>query len=155
MSIEDKISLEAQRKIKEEIEAAGGNEVFFRGIPNADGIVDEVEVLARGNKYSVPAILRLMKKGEVIIHNHPSGHLYPSDPDIEIAAIYSNKLDGASYIINNDVTDIYVIVELIQRKNIKIDIKPYFEKNGLLAGTFKEFEYRNEQLEMAEVIEKG
>ncbi len=155
MNIEDKISLEARDKMRLEIEKVDGNEVFFRGIPDEEGVVTEVEVLARGNKYSVPAILKGMRKGEVIIHNHPSGHLYPSDPDVEIAAIYSNKLDGGSYIIDNKVSDIYVIVELIQKKNIKIDIKPYFEKNGLLANVFKEFEYRNEQLEMAEVIENG
>ncbi|MBC2851593.1 DEAD/DEAH box helicase [Cetobacterium sp. 8H] len=155
MNIEEKISSEARERILSEIKKAKGNEVFFRGIPDEDGVVTEVEVLARGNKYSVPAILRAMKKGEVIIHNHPSGHLYPSDPDVEIAALYSNRLDGASYIINNEVNDIYVIVELSLKKNIKIDIKPYFEKNGLLAGVFNEFEYRNEQLEMAEVIENG
>ncbi|WP_297595851.1 helicase C-terminal domain-containing protein [uncultured Cetobacterium sp.] len=155
MNIEEKISSEAREKIQLEIEEADGNEVFFRGIPDENGVVTEIEVLARGNRYSVPAILRAMKKGEVIIHNHPSGHLYPSDPDVEIAALYSNRLDGASYIINNDASDIYVIVELSLKKNIAIDIKPYFEKNGLLAGVFKEFEYRNEQLEMAQIIEQG
>ena len=50
--------------------------VFFRGIPNDEGIITEVSVLARGNKTSVPAILNAMKKGEVIIHNHPSGFFY-------------------------------------------------------------------------------
>lgn len=155
MNIEDKISLDTREKIKDEIELANGNEVFFRGIPDENGVVIEVEVLARGNKYSVPAILKAMRKGEVIIHNHPSGHLYPSDADVEIAALYSNRLDGASYIVNNEVTAVYVIVELLLKRNIKIDIKPYFEKNGILANVFKEFEYRNEQLEMAQVIEDG
>ncbi|MEG3012942.1 MAG: hypothetical protein RR795_00620 [Cetobacterium sp.] len=93
MNIEEKISSEARERILSEIKKAKGNEVFFRGIPDEDGVVTEVEVLARGNKYSVPAILRAMKKGEVIIHNHPSGHLYPSDPDVEIAALYSNRLE--------------------------------------------------------------
>lgn len=155
MEIEEKISLEARKKIELEIKKVDGNEVFFRGIPNEDGVVEEVEVLARGNRYSVPAILNQMKKGEVIIHNHPSGYLYPSDADIEIASIYSNKMDGASYIVNNSVDDIYIIVELIIKKNIKIDIIPYFEEKGMLATTFKEFEYRKEQLDMAKAIEEG
>lgn len=155
MNIEEKISLEAIATMREKIEEVDGNEVFFRGIPNEDGIVETVTVLARGNKGSVPAILKGMKKGEIIIHNHPSGYLFPSDADIEIASVYADKMLGASYIINNKVDDIYVVVELIQDKNIKIDIAPYFEKTGLLSTTFSEFEYRNEQLEMAKVIEKG
>ena len=155
MDIKEKISLEARENIREEIAQAQGNEVFFRGIPDEHGIVCEVQVLARGNSYSVPAILKAMRKGEVIIHNHPSGYLFPSDADVEVASIYSNRLDGASYIVNNDVTDIYVIVELLKNENIKIDITPYFEKTGLLSQVFKGFEYRDEQLHMAQHIENG
>ena len=155
MEIKEKISFEAREIIKNEIEKAGGNEVFFRGIPNDEGIITEVSVLARGNKTSVPAILNAMKKGEVIIHNHPSGFLYPSDADVEIASIYSNRMAGGSYIVNNSVTDIYVIVELFKDENVKIDITPYFEKTGLLSQVFQGFEYRDEQLHMAKHIEKG
>ncbi|WP_426709222.1 helicase C-terminal domain-containing protein [Cetobacterium sp. SF1] len=155
MNIEEKISLEVIDFIKEEIEASGGNEVFFRGIPDKNGMVTEIKVLARGNKYSVPAILKAMKKEEVIIHNHPSGYLFPSDADIEVASIYSNKMNGASYIVNNKVDEIYVIVELYQDKNVAIDVGPYFEKKGVLSRVFPEFEYRKEQLDMAKHIEKG
>ena len=155
MEIKEKISFEAREIIKNEIEKAGGNEVFFRGIPNDEGIITEVSVLARGNKTSVPAILNAMKKGEVIIHNHPSGFLYPSDADVEIASIYSNRMAGGSYIVNNSVTDVYVIVELFKDENVKIDITPYFEKTGLLSQVFQGFEYRDEQLYMAKHIEKG
>ena len=155
MEIKEKISFEAREIIKNEIEKAGGNEVFFRGIPNDEGVITEVSVLARGNKTSVPAILNAMKKGEVIIHNHPSGFLYPSDADVEIASIYSNRMAGGSYIVNNSVTDVYVIVELFKDENVKIDITPYFEKTGLLSQVFQGFEYRDEQLYMAKHIEKG
>lgn len=155
MNINEKISQSMREKMKEEIEAAGGNEVFFRGMPDDKGIVTEVEVLARGNQYSVPAILKAMRKGEVIIHNHPSGFLFPSDADVEVASIYSNRMAGASYIVNNAVTEIYVIVELFNDRNVEIDITPYFEKTGLLSQTFKEFEYRDEQLHMAKHIENG
>lgn len=155
MDIKEKISSEAIEVMRYEISEAHGNEVFFRGIPDEKGIVTEVIVLARGNKTSTPAILKGMKKGEVIIHNHPSGYLYPSDADVEVASIYSNSQDGASYIVNNDVTEIYIIVELINKENIKIDIEPYFAKNGMLSQIFKGFEYRDEQLDMAKHIEKG
>lgn len=155
MSIDEKISQRAREIMAEEIAEAGGNEVFFRGILDENKIVDEVEVLAKGNRYSVPAILKRMKKNEIIIHNHPSGYLYPSDADIEVASVFANRMDGGSYIVDNNLENIYVITEAYFEENKKIDIKPYFEKNGLLAQYFKEFEYRDEQFFMAEHIEKG
>ena len=82
MSIEEKISPRARAFMAEEINEAGGCEVFFRGILNEEKIVDEVEVVAKGNRYSVPAILKRMKKNEIVIHNHPSGYLYPSDASV-------------------------------------------------------------------------
>ena len=81
-----------------------------------------------------------MKKGEIAqdIYIHPEA-----------------GQDGASYIVNNDVTEIYNVVELINKENVKIDIEPYFAKNGMLSQIFKGFEYRDEQLDMAKHIEKG
>jgi ATP-dependent DNA helicase DinG len=153
--ITDKISENIINKMREEIENAHGNEVFFRGIPNSDGIVEEIEVIARGNKGSVPALLKRMKKREVIIHNHPSGYLFPSDADVSVASMYSNEKDGASYIVNNSVDDIYVMVEINKQELEPIDIAPYFEEKGMLSGIFKGFEYRVEQLHMAVHIESG
>ena len=91
MNIDSRISAECRNQMKKEIEMAGGNEVFFRGIPNEELVITQFEVLARGNEKSVPAVLKNMKKEEVIIHNHPSGYLFPSDADVEIAAYYSQK----------------------------------------------------------------
>ncbi|MGL4253901.1 MAG: helicase C-terminal domain-containing protein [Fusobacteriaceae bacterium] len=155
MNIKEKISLSAVALIREEIKNSHGNEVFFRGIVDEDGVVEKVEAIARGNSHSAPAILKRMKKGEVIIHNHPSGFLYPSDADIEVASYYANKDNGGFYIVNNDVTDIYVVVEIYDEKNIPIDIKPYFQESGIISQHFKGFEYRAEQLEMAALIEEG
>jgi ATP-dependent DNA helicase DinG len=155
MNILDRITQEACEKIKREIELAHGNEVFFRGLTDENMMVYDVEVIARGNEKSVPAIISYMKKREVIIHNHPSGYLYPSDADVAVASMYANKKKGGSYIVNNDVNDIYVIVELKEEIIEKIDIAPFFEKGGLLSQVFSEFEYRHEQLEMAKIIEMG
>ena len=106
-----------------------GNQVFFRGILDENKIVADVEVLClKGNRYSVPAILKRMKKNEIIIHNHPSGYLYPSDADVEIASIFADRMDGGSYIIDNSAENVYVITEAYFDENKKIDIKPYFEK---------------------------
>ena len=133
MNIFEFFEKNAVTELRKEIKAASGNEVFFRGIPNEEGVIIEVEVVARGNEYSVSAILNRMKKNEVIIHNHPSGVLAPSDNDIQISSVYG-ELGGGSYIINNQVSDLYIIVPI--KKLIKIDIDKYFGESGIIKQKF-------------------
>ena len=142
MKITDFINADTIEKMREEISEANGNEVFFRGVPDEAGVVSEVEVIARGNEYSVAALLNMMKKNEVIIHNHPSGVLLPSNADISVSGIYGNS-GGASYIVNNSVDDIYVIVPLKKQENINID--EYFGENGRIHEKIGKFETRKEQ----------
>ena len=152
MKIAEFISAKAIEHMRLEISESGGNEVFFRGIPDGEGIVSEVEVIARGNSSSVAALLNMMRKNEVIIHNHPSGVLIPSDEDVSISSMYG-EVGGASYIVNNAVNDIYVIVPL--KEFIKIDIDEYFGENGVIHKNFGKFEVRREQYEMAKSIENS
>ena len=152
MKIAEFISAKAMEHMRLEISESGGNEVFFRGIPDGEGIVSEVEVIARGNSSSVAALLNMMRKNEVIIHNHPSGVLIPSDEDVSISSMYG-EVGGASYIVNNAVDDIYVIVPL--KEFIKIDIDEYFGENGVIHKNFGKFEVRREQYEMAKLIENS
>ena len=152
MKIAEFISAKAMEHMRLEISESGGNEVFFRGIPDGEGIVSEVEVIARGNSSSVAALLNMMRKNEVIIHNHPSGVLIPSDEDVSISSMYG-EVGGASYIVNNAVDDIYVIVPL--KEFIKIDVDEYFGENGVIHKNFGKFEVRREQYEMAKSIENS
>ena len=152
MKIAEFISAKAMEHMRLEISESGGNEVFFRGIPDGEGIVSEVEVIARGNSSSVAALLNMMRKNEVIIHNHPSGVLIPSDEDVSISSMYG-EVGGASYIVNNAVDDIYVIVPL--KEFIKIDVDKYFGENGVIHKNFGKFEVRREQYEMAKLIENS
>ena len=152
MKIAKFISAKAMEHMRLEISESSGNEVFFRGIPDGEGIVSEVEVIARGNSSSVAALLNMMRKNEVIIHNHPSGVLIPSDEDVSISSMYG-EVGGASYIVDNAVDDIYVIVPL--KEFIKIDIDEYFGENGFIHKNFGKFEVRREQYEMAKSIENS
>ena len=152
MKITDFIDDDAIKKMKKEIENSNGNEIFFRGIPNVNGIVIDMELIARGNESSVAALLNMMKKNEVIIHNHPSGILIPSNEDVTISSIYGES-GGASYIINNDVDEIYIVVPL--KKNIKINIDEFFGKNGKIHKKIENFETRKEQYDMSKYIEKS
>ena len=152
MKVAEFINAKTIEKMRLEISESGGNEVFFRGIPDGEGIVSEVEVIARGNSSSVAALLNMMRKNEVIIHNHPSGVLIPSDEDVNISSMYG-EVGGASYIVNNAVDDIYVIVPL--KEFIKIDVDEYFGENGAIHKNFEKFEVRREQYEMAKFIENS
>ncbi len=136
--------------IKEEIAISGNNEVFFVGTVDDEGKVSEVRVISRGNKYSVPAIIEAAVFEQVVIHNHPSGNLTPSQQDIEIASIFGNNGVGF-YIVNNDLTEVYVVVEYFRKKEYKElqlnELKDLFSSEGVIAGELGEnYEYRDEQI---------
>ncbi|MFW5885414.1 MAG: helicase C-terminal domain-containing protein [Halanaerobium sp.] len=155
MSASAEMLLEVGKKIKKEIDAASGNEIFIRAQLNNKDIIQEIEVLARGNSYSAPAVINNLMAGEMIIHNHPSGDLTPSAADIRLAAKMAAREVGFA-IINNQADQIYVVVEAGSKKeNKKLDKKEilsYFKKEGKLAGELEGFSERKEQLITAEKI---
>jgi ATP-dependent DNA helicase DinG len=106
--VEARLSTAAAQALRAAIADAGGNEVYLLGTLDDRSRVTTVRVLARGNRHAVPALLQVPRPGEVVIHNHPSGQLAPSDPDISVASALGNNGVGA-YIVNNTVTDVYVV----------------------------------------------
>lgn len=141
--------------IQKEIEAADGNEVFFTGIINEKGIITDIQVGSRGNINTVPVNFSLMREGSVLIHNHPSGNLTPSSADLGIASQASENAKGF-YIINNQVTDVYVVVEPIKPKVIKqLDLEEtgkYISNGGSLAKLSENFEERPSQIFLLKYI---
>ncbi|MDA8429545.1 MAG: helicase [Geobacteraceae bacterium] len=142
---------DAQLLMRHEIGEASGNEVFFIGRTNVDGIVCEVEAIARGTKTAVPAILARAACGDVVIHNHPSGDLTPSGADMEIASVAGNQGIGFA-IINNDCSRCYQVVIPFSEKKGELlsldEIGRVFAPNGVMAH-LKGYEQRDEQLRMA------
>jgi len=66
--------------------------------------------VARGNKAAVLAAARDAEEGSVMIHNHPSGDLEPSDADLGVAGrLYEEGIGTA--ITNNDADRLFVVVE--------------------------------------------
>ena len=62
------------------------------------------------NAEAVPAVAEAVKAGDVVIHNHPTGVLVPSDADLAIASRLGG--DGIGfYIVDNDARRVYVVVE--------------------------------------------
>jgi ATP-dependent DNA helicase DinG len=137
--------------MRHEIAGASGNEVFFIGRTNVDGIVCEVEAIARGSKQAVPAILSRAVCGDVVIHNHPSSDLTPSSADMDLASVAGNQGIGFA-IIDNGCTRCYQVVSPFSEKKGELlsleEIGRIFAPDGMMAH-LKGYEQRDEQLRMA------
>lgn len=157
MNIEERFSFEICEKMRDSIEDADGNEVFFVGLLNEAGLVCKVAVCARGDESSVPVILAACQEWDVLIHNHPSGFLKPSGPDLAIASKMGNDGFGF-YIIDNEVTSVYVVVEPIvapKIEQLKCDkIAALLDKDGPLAQKSSTYEARSTQIQLTAQIAK-
>jgi len=138
--------------MRQEIAATGGNEIFFLGRTDENGLVVEVEALARGSRDAVAAIIIAVSFGDVVIHNHPSGNLTPSQPDLEIASILGNQGVGF-YIVDNGVERCYQAVSPFIRKTVELlsfpEVEQFFAPGGILSGNLDGYEHREEQVRMA------
>jgi ATP-dependent DNA helicase DinG len=134
------------------IKDCGGNEVFFLGHTDPDQRVIEVEVLARGSREAVPAILQGCRFGDVVIHNHPSGRLEPSAADIEIASRLG-AMGVGFHIVDNDLKRLYKVVESFRPQQLQAldpaQIAAILGPNGRIEQTLPEYENRPEQLRMS------
>ncbi|NLF38568.1 DEAD/DEAH box helicase [bacterium] len=155
--IEGHISADAASLLRGEIAAAGGREVFFLGHVNEDGVVVSAEVLARGTDVSVAAITQAGAYGDVAIHNHPGAVLEPSEADVTVSSLAACS-GIASFIINNDVTAVYVLVEPMKPPQLKPldagELLGVLSAGGPMGKALQNYEERPAQKEMmAEVID--
>ncbi len=146
---------EAIASLRAEIESSGGNEVFAAGRLDAEGKVAEILVAARGTRSAVPALAGFMERGDVIVHNHPSGQLQPSEADIAIAAEAGASGVG-SYIVDNAVARVAVIAEPVRRKAYVLldedEIGGVLESGGKLSERITAYEPRSSQVRLARDI---
>lgn len=154
-NIQSLISPTCLELLRETIVEAGGNEVFFLAKPDDQRQIVEIMPLARGNEAAVPALMQVATQGDIIVHNHPSGHLAPSTADLSIASEYGNQGVGF-YIVNNTVDEIYVVVEPFQRQSVQqlqpSEMVELVSEKGSVAKTLKNFEFRPEQQQMIEAV---
>ena len=145
----------AAAAIRTAIRLAGGREVCFVCALDAEGLVTSARAVARGTAEQVLALPGVAQRGEMLVHNHPSGWLEPSDADLNIAARLHD--DGIGFgIVDNDVTDLYVVTE-VPRVTAKVvvpaaSIAADFGPNGPLAKGFAAYETRDGQRDMATAI---
>jgi len=152
----DFFSESVKSTIKSAIEKASGNEVFFVGSFSRNKVIEDVKVIARGNDYSVPAVIESASPGEVVIHNHPSGNLTPSNQDIQIASVFGNH--GVGFlIVDNSASEVYVVVDPFFEKEIELldieETKKALLPEGAVADVMGDkYEIRDEQLHMLEGV---
>lgn len=100
----------AAEAIRREIDRARGNEVCFLAKVDDEGRVHSPRVIARGHASAVLALVKDPEPGGVLIHNHPSGHLVPSEADFGVAArLWEQGLGFA--ITDNQASELYVVLE--------------------------------------------
>ncbi|MDR2102329.1 MAG: ATP-dependent DNA helicase DinG [Treponema sp.] len=172
-------------ELRAEIRDAGGNEVFALGFLDETGLVSKIIVRARGNEGSVLALRGqenlfpaekapsapdftggegpdggsgLFSSPDVLIHNHPSGFLTPSDNDLAIASRAAGAGVG-SFIVDNQVEKVYVVAEPTKRRVVqKLNagrIIAALEDGGTIARRLPAYEKRQAQLDLMELIIRG
>jgi len=147
--VKTRFSPEAADKLRTAIREAGGVEVFAVGRMGLDQLVADLEVHCRGNRQSVPALLRTPRPGEVVIHNHPSGVLEASPADMHLAGLYGDDGIGVA-IVDNDVRRALWVVEPRVRRVQHLDpdcVREFFEDT--LPSLIPDYEKRDGQLAMA------
>jgi len=147
---------EAAEALRKAIEEIKGNELFAVGQLDENDLIASVSIVARGSRSAVPAVERAVSYGEVVIHNHPSGDLTPSDADLRVASRLGNQ--GVGFlIVNNAVDDLYAVVEVIQVRARRLDGEKAFVRellgpSGPIAENLPTYEHREEQLQMADDV---
>jgi ATP-dependent DNA helicase DinG len=149
------LAAETAAQIRTEIERAHGNEVcFVVGVDDA-GVLSEARVVARGHGSAVFAAVRDAPPGSVVLHNHPSGELTPSEPDLRIAAdLYSQGVGFA--IIDNAASDIYVVVEPFRPESLEFieeeEVAALLGPGGPVSEAHPGYEDRPTQRDMARMV---
>lgn len=155
MKASERFTTEAATELRDAIADAGYNEVFVAGKLDEKGLVTEIIVGARGGASSVPAIAGFLDRGDVLIHNHPSGQLEPSNADLSVASRVGENGVG-SYIVDSDVREVYVVAEPVRARAL-IAINPeelagVLDAGGKLAERLPDYEPRQSQLQLVKAI---
>jgi ATP-dependent DNA helicase DinG len=134
------------------IRLAGGREVCFVCGLDTHGVIQSARVVSRGGIGSVLALPGIAERGEMLVHNHPSGELSPSDADLAIAGRLHD--DGVGFgIIDNAASSLYVVVEVPRADDYQLldleSIDRDLGAHGAIARSHERYEDRASQRAMA------
>ncbi len=158
---EARIARSAVALMRTSISLAGGNEVCFVAALDDDGVIVKARAVARGTVRSVLALPGFGEPGEMLLHNHPSGVLTPSEADLDTAARVHEMGIGFG-IINNSADRVYVVAEVPKvraKAQLSIDsVESVLGPNGAVSvamlqrGGVRRYEDRPSQREMAAAV---
>ncbi|MDX2194267.1 MAG: helicase C-terminal domain-containing protein [Gemmatimonadales bacterium] len=135
-----------------EVARAGGREVSFVATVDRDGVVTAARAVARGTVDMVLALPGCCQRGEMLLHNHPSGDLTPSGADLHVAATLHDGGIGFG-IVDNAATRLYVVVEVPrapERERLDpFDVIRELGEQGAVATVLGQYEDRPSQRDMA------
>jgi ATP-dependent DNA helicase DinG len=156
--VTDRLAPGVRAHLAAEITAAGGREVSFLSQVDRDGVITAARTVARGTVDMVLALPAAAARGEMLLHNHPSGRLDPSAADLGVAAHLHDAGVGFA-IINNAATEIYVVVE-VPRVQPVVRIDPFevvdlLGERGPVAAELGQYEDRRCQRDMAAHVADG
>ena len=151
----ERLEKHVAENLREAVSTAFGQEVLAVGRCGQTGTITDITVAARGNTSQVPALYMYMERGDVVIHNHPSGNLSPSDADLAVAARIGNQGIGF-FIIDNSVENLYVVAEPVREKPVEpIDLEelsPFLDAGGKLSEIVPGFIPRSQQQQMLQAV---
>jgi ATP-dependent DNA helicase DinG len=152
-----RLAAAARTLLQDEIAAAHGREVSFVVRADPNGTLTDARVVARGTIDAVLALPGVATRGEMLLHNHPSGFLEPSGADLHVAARLHDEGVGFG-IVDNDVATLYVVVECPRARTLtrldSLDIANLLTESGPVARVLGSaaFEDRPGQRDMAAYI---
>jgi ATP-dependent DNA helicase DinG len=148
----DRLSPEVRSCFVSEIARAGGREVCFVAAVGPDGVLVAARPVARGTPEMVLALPGIAGRGEMVVHNHPTGVLEPSFADLNVAARFHDAGVGFG-IIDNDASALYVVVEVprarIEQRLDTYDVVGQLTERGAVATVLGQYEDRPSQRDMA------
>jgi ATP-dependent DNA helicase DinG len=113
----ERLTASVRELLRTEIAAAHGREVSFVVRPDPNGMIAQARVVARGTVDAVLALPGVADRGDMLLHNHPSGVLDPSGADLAVAARLHDGGVGFG-IVDNAVTALYVVVECPRARSV-------------------------------------
>jgi ATP-dependent DNA helicase DinG len=147
-----RIPHDVQLYLATEIAAAGGREVSFVASLGPDACLVAARVVARGTVDRVLALSGVAARGEMLLHNHPSGLLEPSIADLSVAARLHDEGVGFG-IVDNEGRELYVVVEVPRgREETSLDalaVVGQLGEGGPVALALGQYEDRPSQRDMA------
>ena len=145
----------ARAAIVAAIAEAGGREVSFVADVAPDGIVLSAEPVARGTVDAVLALPGAAARGQMVLHNHPSGLLEPSTADLDVAVRLHDGGIGFG-IVDNAASELYVVVEVPKPRGTEpldpVAVARLLAPGGPVAQVLGAHEDRQGQRDMAAYV---